>query len=320
MLMKNKYELDVTIVMINYNTYKLSKDSIDSIIKYTSGLSYELYLVDNASSDGSGKKLQEEYKDNKNIVFMMNDKNFGTSKAFNKAARLGKGKYTLWINSDILLKDNFIKTLFDFMESNPKAGVVGGNLLNFEGKPADSVFFSKKKPLSRIKSEGSFFYLLKRKIIKKNLHFNYSGKIKEVADVIGADMFVRSSVFDEIGYLDEDIFMYGEDNEFQYRVLHKTNYKIYSNPNAVMYHLEGASSKNKDNSFNPTKCRFMNEGVSIWILKSSGKNSQEKYFNLKEKQYKKYRLAAKLLGKKNKAEEYSKKLEIIKDLQKKFGF
>lgn len=125
--------MDVSVIMINYNTFSLTKDALDSIFRETKGIDYEVILIDNASPDGSGDRLSALYGNK--IVYLQSGGNLGTSKAFNIALKHASGKYVLWLNTDILLKENFIKKLFDYMESDPNCGICGGNLFNGRGEP-----------------------------------------------------------------------------------------------------------------------------------------------------------------------------------------
>ena len=104
--------MDVSVIMINYNTFDLTKDALESIFKHTEGLQYEIILIDNASPDGSGERLRDLFGEK--IVYLQSGANLGTTKAFNLGLKQAKGKYILWLNTDILIKENFIKK--DFQE------------------------------------------------------------------------------------------------------------------------------------------------------------------------------------------------------------
>ena len=101
--------MDVSVIMINYNTFELTQNALDSIFEYTSGLEYEIILIDNNSPDGSGEKLSAHFGDR--IKYIQAGANLGTSKSFNLGLRAAGGKYVLWLNTDILIKENFIKKL-----------------------------------------------------------------------------------------------------------------------------------------------------------------------------------------------------------------
>lgn len=302
--------MDVSIIMINYNTFELTKAAIESIFSYTKGLNYEIILIDNASPDGSGEKLREIFADR--IKYIGNSENLGTSKAFNQGLIISEGKYILWLNTDILLFDNFIKKLYDFMEENEDCGVCGGNLLNAEKKPSHSY---RKKILSvkTLKQDMCITRWVLRKVFKRIIsdNYNYSKKPKEVGYITGADMFVRKAVFDEIGGLDEDIFMYCEETEFQFRVKQRTKYKIMSVPWAKMIHLEGRSF---EGSFNVRRHRYSTIGTAIYIKKSYGEKQSKEYLNMLKSSYKKFIRVCKFFQLNEKKEMYETELIIVNDI------
>lgn len=300
--------MDVSIVMINYNTFELTKNAINSIFENTKDINYEIILIDNASPDNSGEKLNNLFEDK--IIFIQSGDNLGTSKAFNIGAKKSKGKYVLWLNTDILFKDNFIKVLFDFMESNSNCGICGGNLLDFEGKPTHS--FKKYLPNAKtIKKEKSLLYIKRfnKNNIKKSLEYNFTNSPMEVGYITGADMMIRASLFNEIGYFNEEIFMYAEETEFTYRVKQK-GYRIYSVPNAKMLHLEGASL---GKSFNINRFKFSNNGICIYLKSCYGDKEVIKYLNVCLKKYQKFKFLYSLANKKAKAIEYNMRIEVIKE-------
>lgn len=302
--------MDVSIIMINYNTCQLTLNAIHSIKKETEGIEYELFLIDNNSSDSSKEEFIKKYQDEKWIHLLFNEENLGTSKAFNKAAKMAVGKYVLWINSDILLEENFIKKLFDFMEENPNCGVCGGNLVDFNHNPTDSCYFEEMN-LKSIKREFSILHLLYLKTLgrKKEIStYNFSKKNLPVNRVIGADMFTRRDVLEEVGYLDEDIFMYGEETLFEWKVK-KAGYEIYSVYDAKMCHLEGASSKGskKNSEFKDKNSLY---GHGIYFLKAFSKEEQIKYYKLKLKQYRERRIL--LFFSKEQREKYTRKIQYAK--------
>lgn len=302
--------MDVSIIMINYNTYELTKNALSSIFQYTKDISYEVILIDNNSPDGCGEKLKSEYESK--IKFIQNSENLGTSKAFNRGLKESTGKYVLWINTDILLYDNFIKKLFVYMEENPDCGICGGNLLDANGKPSHS---NRRKMMSlrTLTNDMSISKKVFKRIFKKCFSdgYNYTKKAMEVGIILGADMFVRKSIFDEIGGLDEDIFMYCEETEFAFRVQNQTKYKVVSVPWAKMIHLEG---KSFDGKFNARRHRFGTIGTTIFIRKNYGENDAKKYLNLLLKSYRKFYFISKLFFMKDKKDMYKTKITTVKKL------
>lgn len=297
--------MDVSIIMINYNTYDFTYDAIKSIKTHTENLQYELILIDNASSDGSGIKLKEEFKD---IIYLQAKENLGTSKAFNLCLKIAKGKYVIWLNTDILFLDNYLKGLFDFMENNPTCGVCGGNLVDFSLNPCES-YLKEIISLKTVKRQSNPFFMIARKIFKKQLNYqyNYTHKPMEVGYITGADMMVRKDILDKLQGLDENIFMYAEEVEFQFRVKQMTDYKIMSVPWCIMKHYGGGSFKQK--KFKQAQFEIARLGDLKYFAKSYGNETAIEYLKILISRYKKLKFI--YLFKKNKKNEYKKKTEIV---------
>lgn len=265
--MKRK-NMDVSIILVNYNTKKITEDAINSIIKYTKDINYEIILVDNASNDKSVKYLKEKFKHG--IKFIENEENLGFGRANNKGIEISIGKYIFLMNTDVLLLDNAIKKMYEYMEENSEVAICGGNLYNINLKENHS--FRKKLP--NLWNELKIYDFLYEKFFRKKTYFNYKKIPIEVGYIIGADMFIRSSVLKESGGFDEDFFMYSEETELSYRIK-KAKYKIVSLPNVKMIHLAGASSKD-----NIKKFGMIMESKYLYYYKVFGIKSLKKLYIL----------------------------------------
>lgn len=226
--------MDVSIIIVNYNTSKLLTDCINSIKEKTYGINYEIIVVDNSSIDDSVSILKLYYQD---VKVIESKENLGFGKANNLGAKSANGKYLLLLNTDTLLINNAIKIFYDFMEeeSSKDIGACGGNLYKSDFQPNFS-YSSHFPSLFNI-----FCYRAHLQFLIKNESFNNSGNIKNVAIIIGADLFIRKKVFYELNGFDPRFFMYVEDGDLSY-VMKKNNYRVVSNPNAKIIHLQGKSS------------------------------------------------------------------------------
>lgn len=224
--------MDVSIIIINYNTLDLTRSTIESVIEKTKEIKYEIILVDNASTDGSVEFFESNYREK--IIFIKNDKNLGFGRANNKGIEIAKGKYVFLLNSDTLLINNAVKILYEFMEKNINCGICGGNLYTPNLKPTHSFH---RKIVTNLKEMIFQKFLMKKE-------FNFTLSPQKVECITGADMMIRKKALDKIGNFDEDFFMYAEDCELSYRFL-KNNYSIISVPSAKIIHFEGKSSKIK---------------------------------------------------------------------------
>lgn len=266
----------ISIIIVNYNTLNLTKNTINSIFEKTQNLDYEIILIDNDSKDGSKKFFKNEYGNRENIKFIESDSNLGFGKANNLGLKSATGKYIFFLNSDTLLIDNSIKILFDFMEKNMDVGVCGANLYDENMNPVHSydtripgIFYDLKASLRSIYT----------KIYKKRLDFNYSDKVIEVGYITGADMFVRRKILDEVDGFDSDFFMYYEESELTNRIK-KAGYKIMNIPQAKIIHLEGKSFE-----FKETRFRMVTESKYKYFIKVYGKEGARISYLISQMKY-----------------------------------
>lgn len=301
--------MDVSIVLINYNTRELTIDCIKSVIEKSNNFSYEIIVIDNQSSDDSVKAIKA--LNNPNVIVFENNDNEGTARAFNKGAKMAKGKYVFWLNTDTLLINNAIYELYNFMENNPDAGVIGGNLYDANKNPT----LSYKKELMTLryeKKEKSFFYqLLSKKRKRPNQKsFNYKNTPTEVAHISGADMMIRASLFSEIGYFNDNIFMYAEETDFEYRMLKSTSYKSYNVPSSKIIHLEGMSF-DKNTELNEFKFKQTCLGECKFFYYNYGKKEAIKFLKIYRSLFKKTAFFARLVFKKNVYIKNMRKIELL---------
>lgn len=250
--------MDVSVIIVNFNTLELTKQCIDSVFEKTKDLSFEIILVDNASTDGSYNILNED----KRITFIPLNENVGFGNANNIGITRAAGKYLFFLNSDTYLLNNAIKEFYDFAERNDceTIGAIGCLLQKSDGSychsyapfPSFSIEILKSLLLPWSSILGtSWNYLDKPKFTGSSMPVDY---------VTGADLFVRKSVVEKLGAFDSDFFMYYEESEMQYRWAKAglVNYVI-SNPKIA--HLEGCSFMQK-------KTVMRNVGKELLVYRS----------------------------------------------------
>lgn len=220
--------MDVSVIIINYNTKQMTSECIDSVIANTDEIDYEIILVDNASTDGS----KEFFERDKRVKYIYSDSNRGFGAGNNLGVRYASGKYIFLLNSDTLLKNNAIKMLFEFSESHKSPCVCGGWLKNKDGMPnVSQIAFPRMNILEFLKS-----------FVSKPTPDDTSS-LQYIDAVCGADMFCPKRIFDQVGGFDENIFMYGEEIELQYR-LNKLGIARCIIPGPQIIHFGGGSSAN----------------------------------------------------------------------------
>ncbi|MCX8029420.1 MAG: glycosyltransferase family 2 protein [Brevinematales bacterium] len=243
--MDNRF--DVSIILVNYNTRDITIECISSVIEHTSGISYEIIVVDNNSIDGSADEIEKRFD---NVKVVKSQKNLGFAGGCNLGVKYAKGKYLLFLNTDTILLENSIKVMFDFMESNDDYGVIGVLLIDKENHVVQS--WGDFLPFKL----GIKDYILKP-FLPKSLKNNFSSNkkyddfvssffgsedVKEVDYVIGADLFIGRSLFENIGGFDEQFFMYFEEADLQIRVK-RLGLKIGIIKFTKIIHLESKSFK-----------------------------------------------------------------------------
>lgn len=229
--------VDISIILVNYNTKDLTSACIDSIALYTCGCSYEILLVDNASTDGS----KEWFENDRRVRYMYQKENLGFGRANNIGVREAKGRYIFFLNTDTLLLEDSISIMLRQMEKS-RIGVLGVKLVNKEGK--------------MMHSYGTFtpsiwwelYYGLYPFGILVNLYYKFKmlfGKLVSVGYITGADLMISKEVLNKCGMFDPDFFMYFEEAEMQRRFKAK-GYKSYYYPGTQIIHLEGKSNMFKE--------------------------------------------------------------------------
>ena len=245
--------MDVSIILVNYNTKDLTSDCIKSVYEKTQDLQYEIFVVDNASSDGSAQMIKEEFP---NIRLIESPENLGFGRANNLAIKQSDAKYCFLLNTDTILVNNAVKILFDFMEKpeNSNVGACGGQLYNEDMSLQHSVGEFDTLEKLRRKALGINFHELKHryKHILNNKKYDKNDKTcafscsYEPDFIIGADMMLRKYALNEGGAFDERIFMFGEEAELCFR-LKKKGFKIKFVPESSIIHFGGVSSSKANN-------------------------------------------------------------------------
>lgn len=239
--------IDVSIVIVNYNVKAFLEQCLMAINRAKHDLEIEIFVVDNASVDGSQAMIKRKFRD---VVLIENTKNVGFSKANNQALKNVKGTYVLIINPDTLIQEDTLVKLKDFLDRHPKTGAVGCKLINPDGSfqitsrrslPTPWVAFTKITGLSRLFSRSRIFG-------KYNLTFLDPDCETEVDVLSGSFMFVRRAVLKDVGLFDEDYFMYGEDIDLCYRIKRK-GWKIVYTPTTKAIHYKGESTKKGELSY-----------------------------------------------------------------------
>lgn len=238
-LVSPKKEIDLSIVIVNFNTGKFIFRCLEFIKKNPPQKSYEIFVVDNNSKDNSIEFIQKHYPE---VKLIKNSLNFGFSYANNQAIIRSRGRYILILNPDTVVTKGAIDKMVEFMDRNQDAGVGGAKMLNFNGSIQYScrrfptlfyVFFGRQSAIIK--------FLPSNRISRKYLMMDedYSTSM-EVDWVFGASMILRRKALEEVGVFDEDYFIFLEDTDLCYRMREK-GWKVYFIADAVIFHHLGVT-------------------------------------------------------------------------------
>ena len=230
--------MDLSVVIVNYQTFELTKNTINSIFEYSYPFSLEVIVVDNASSDDSLSKLKDYFKDK--VKFIASAENNGFAAGNNQALNVSQGKYVLLLNSDTIVWEDTLESIYNYMEKHTDVGACGCRVLLENGELDKAC----KRSFPNVKN--SFFRLFHIPTNSEDDDYNLDnlpdGEIYEIDCLTGAFMFIRKNALDEVGFLDETFFMYGEDIDLCYRIK-QAGWKIVYYGKSKITHLKGASSK-----------------------------------------------------------------------------
>ncbi len=226
--------IDLSVVIVNWNTRDLLKNCLSSLLEELKSLSHELFVVDNGSSDDSVAMVREDFP---SVIVIENGRNLGFARANNIALRRAKGGLWLLLNSDTRVKEGSLKGLVQTMEQDPKIGVAGLQLLNEDGSLQNSVS-NAPSLLTELGNKRLLRLLCPSRYPGKEFHYCQP---LEVESVIGACMMVRGSAAGVVGLLDEDYFLFLEETDWCVR-MRRAGWKVVFDPRFSLYHLQGRSA------------------------------------------------------------------------------
>ncbi len=204
--------MDLSIVILNYKTKGLLRQCIRGVRMFNLAFQTEIIVVDNFSQDGTREMMKMEFP---SIEFIETKRNLGFGSGMNAGIRVAKGKYLLLLNTDIAIFDKAIPTLFSYMESHPKVGIVGPRLVNPDGSVQLSCyrFPTFWTALWRRSPFGNLSPV--RKFLRRYLMLDFDHKTSRPVDwILGACMLVRTKAIQDVGLFDERFFLYVEDTDW----------------------------------------------------------------------------------------------------------
>jgi N-acetylglucosaminyl-diphospho-decaprenol L-rhamnosyltransferase len=239
-------QTDLSIVIVSWNTRELLRNSLRSVFDNGADLSLEVFVVDNASTDGSVAMIRESFP---LVRVIENKSNVGFAAANNQAFPFCSAELVLLLNSDTIIIGQALKILVDFMREHPEAGGIGPRLLHPRLKlrvlgcgyqPTLWREFTHQFGLSRLFPHSRLF---------RGVHLFirvHDTEALEVEWISGAALLVRAEVIKKVGGLSERWFMYAEDMEWCQRIL-QAGWKLFSVPQGIVeHHLSASTTQRED--------------------------------------------------------------------------
>lgn len=259
--------MDVSVIIVNYNTCELTRKCIESIYSFTKENSFEIILVDNNSSDDSVEVISSRFPE---VKLILNDTNIGFGRANNRGNSIAQGEFVFFLNSDTYLISDAIKSFYDYMKDvkHSNVAVVGGELLS--GQDFETVSYG------NLPSVFEYLSYLGFKVFYKDFFnvklasgiVNKDSTNKEVGYVNGADMFFRKEIFDLIGGFDEDFFLYFEETELSYRIKNR-GYVSMILPSVKIIHYV-SFYRDTFSTFNYDKLKIYSKSRFLYFKKTKG--------------------------------------------------
>lgn len=235
--------MDVSILIVNYNTRQLTLDCLRSVFASETEFIYEVIVIDNDSKDDSVQAIRQEFP---LVRLIENTENTGFAKANNQGMAAAQGRYVLLLNSDTVIQPDTIQTMVAFMDRNPITGASGCKIILPDGSLDKACKRGFPTP------SASFYYAFGlSKLFPNEPRFNqyqlgYLDPDQEypVDCLVGAFMLVRRETIEQVGGLDETFFMYGEDIDWCYRIK-QAGWGIHYYPRTTIVHYKGGSARRR---------------------------------------------------------------------------
>lgn len=256
--------MDLSIIIVTYNSESTIKDCIDSVLKTIKNYSFEIIVSDNSENEDTKELINKEYGKNAKLVYIKNDSNLGFSKANNAGIRKSKGEFILFLNPDTKVYEGTVDGMIEFMKSHSDCGASTCFVELSDGKLDQASHRGFPTPLRSL----SYFVGLSKLFPNSKLLGGYlmsyedMKKTHEIDSAAGSFMIVPRKIGSQINWWDEDYFFYGEDIDFCFRVK-ELGYKVYFVPKFKALHLKGVSSGIKKESKGITKASNKTKNLAM---------------------------------------------------------
>lgn len=229
--------IDLSIVIVSWNVKKLLEAALTSIFANQDNLTLEVFVSDNGSSDGTQAMVKEKFPQ---VKLIENNANLGFTKANNLAIKQSQGKYVFILNPDTEILPGALTSMFNFMEKHPDCGAVAPKLLN-----VDKSLQASCRTFPTLETQLYTTLFLDQLFSKSHIFGKHMmtwwqhNDVREVDQIMGAAMFIRKEVLDQVGIFDEQIIFWYDEVDLCFRIK-KAGWKIFLLPAAQMFHYQGS--------------------------------------------------------------------------------
>ena len=269
--------MDVSIIIVNFNTSALLKDCLQSVFEQTKGIAFEVIVSDNGSTDGSVEMIKSDFPQ---VVLVENNANLGFGTANNRGLDVAKGKYIFYLNSDTILLNNAVKIFFDFWENLPEKdniGAIGANLLNRKNEVIHShgTFLDfgveLKNSLKALRATIAYAILsiFSKKFPPLDIQDDRAQFFVGAVDyATGADLFLKN---DQFARFDERFFLYCEETDLQLQMAKAGKTRLLIDGPKIIHLSGGGDRKPLDKVRSLSTFSSMNFNISrIWYFRKNG--------------------------------------------------
>lgn len=244
--------MDLSIIIINWNSKDYLRGCLKSIAVNISDLKFEILVIDNASYDGSAQMVAVEFP---HVSFIQSDRNLGFSGGNNRAVRQAKGSFLLFLNPDTIMEEDALLTLVQTLRRLPDGAIAGARLLNTDRTLQTSCVQSFPTILNQVLGSDLLYRWFPRSTLWGMAALFEASKEPEPVEVIsGACLMIKREIFERVGGFDEHYFMYSEDVDLCFKI-YQIGFKSYYVPAASVIHHGGGSSQKARSAFSNVMLR-----------------------------------------------------------------
>ncbi|MBN2299132.1 MAG: glycosyltransferase family 2 protein [Deltaproteobacteria bacterium] len=250
-----KTEADLSIIIVSYNTRDMTRRCLESVYKHSAGISCQIFVVDNASSDGSADMVKVDFPC---VNLIRLEKNMGFAAGNNQGIRNASGRYVLLLNSDAFISEGVLESTINYMDTNPNVGILGCRLTNPDASPQPSARML-PSPLNKFFVITGLSSRFPKSRIFGRVDFSWwdHSQPRRVGWVVGAYFLIRSDTIADIGLLDERYFLYFEEIDYC-KAAQESGWDVIFYPYARVIHLGGQSAERTDKEISSKGRQLLN--------------------------------------------------------------